>query len=175
LTYEAVAERAVIAMIAVGTYPVHVDATLDGPPSRWLWLVMWILLIPDSMVLALLWLASVLLSAVAFVAILVTGIYLEQIFDFVLGMNRWVLRVAAYAGLMTDQYPPFRLDMGGREPGGTLTVPPQPPPWKVTPDDTLGLKEQPPQAGPSGSGSPAPLRPASDEPPRNPRSQEAEQ
>jgi len=70
-------------------------------------------------------------------------------------MNRWVLRVAAYAGLMTDQYPPFRLDMGGPEPGGTLTVPPQPPSPGVTQWEPQRLGESPQQAGPSGGGSPA--------------------
>ena len=227
-------------MAAAQAYPVRVDASLDAPLSRWLWLVKWILVIPHYIVLAFLWFAFVVLSVAAMAAIvftgrypraifefnvgvlrwtwrvqyyavgafgtdryppftladdpaypahleveyprqlsrglalvkwwllaiphyiivglftgsglwfawqygeqdhgwaglgligilaviaavvlLVTGRYPEQIYDFVLGMNRWVLRVAGYAGLMTDKYPPFRLDMGGHDPG-TLTLP----------------------------------------------------
>jgi len=230
-------------MAAAQAYPVRVDASLDAPLSRWLWLVKWILVIPHYIVLAFLWLAFVVLSVAAMVAIvvtgrypraifefnvgvlrwtwrvqyyaigafgtdryppftladdpsypahleveypqrlsrglalvkwwllaipqyiivalftggglwlgwrlgyqdgswggigligivaviaavmlLVTGRYPDQVFDFVLGMNRWVLRVAGYAGLMTDKYPPFRLDMGGEDPG-TLAAPPAP-------------------------------------------------
>ena len=243
--------------MSVATYPVRVDATLDPSMSRWLWLVKWLLAIPHYFVLVFLWLAFVVVSVVAFFAILFTGRYPpslfefnvgvlrwswrveyytygalgtdryppftladvpdypahfdveyptrlsrglvlvkwwllaiphylvvglfvgggtwalwqvtdthnwagpgligllvlvaaimlaftgrypQQIFDFVLGMNRWSLRVAAYAGLMTDDYPPFRLDMGGHEPTGTMTVPPP-----------AGYDETPPAVPPEGS------------------------
>ena len=254
----------VIAMAAAGVYPVRVDASLDDRLSRWLWLVKWLLLIPHYVVLALLWTAFVVLSAVAFFAILFTGVYPraffdfnvgvlrwtwrvqyyaigafgtdryppftladdpsypahleveyprrlsrglvlvkwwllaiphyiivavftggglwaawhagdsssgnwpgliavlaviaavmmlftgrypQQIFDFVLGLNRWVLRVAAYAGLMTDAYPPFRLDMGGPDPATvSLSQPPAPAPGPAGP----GTATAGPAGGPPG-------------------------
>jgi hypothetical protein len=68
------------------------------------------------------------LVIVAALAMLFTGRYPRGIFDLVMGLNRWLYRVGAYAGLMRDEYPPFRLDMGEREPGGPPAVtPPEPP------------------------------------------------
>jgi nitrate reductase NapE component len=137
----------------VPEYPARLDVAYPEHLSRGLVLVKWILAIPHLLIVGILagggsWVAwnvgqtnvSVwgnligLLVLIAAVVLAFTGRYPRGLFDLVLGLNRWVLRVGAYVGLMTDQYPPFRLDMGGSEPGGTLTIPrppergPLPPP-----------------------------------------------
>jgi len=78
--------------------------------SRWLPLVKWFLAIPHVVVLALLMVLTVIAVVAAWFAILVTGRYPRALFDFVVGVGRWALRVQAYAALLvTDQYPPFSL------------------------------------------------------------------
>ena len=60
-----------------------------------------------------------LLVFIAGVILLFTGQYWRGLFDLVLGLNRWIYRVITYVALMRDEYPPFRLDMGPADPGGS--------------------------------------------------------
>ena len=77
-----------------------------------------------------------LLVLIAAVALLFTARYPRSLYALIVGIDRWSLRVAAYAGLMTDAYPPFRLDQGGTDPG---PVPASPAPAAPLVPRGLGL------------------------------------
>ncbi|HSJ22261.1 MAG TPA: DUF4389 domain-containing protein [Nocardioidaceae bacterium] len=161
----------------VPDYPAHLTVDYPEHLSRGLVLVKWWLLaIPHYLIVGLLvgsgtWVAMEttrdggaqwtwgggglieLLVVIAAVVLLFTGRYPQQIFDLVLGLNRWVLRVAAYAGLMTDEYPPFRLDMGGSDPGAArVAVPAE----QVAPGAAATATAAPPAAPPAAESGPAP-------------------
>ena len=119
----------------VPDYPARLEVHYPEHLSRGLVLVKWwLLVLPHYLVVALLvgggWWAFgtagdgarvegpgliAVLVLVAGVVLTFSGRYPRPLFDLVVGLDRWVLRVAVYAGLMTDTYPPFRLDMGGSE------------------------------------------------------------
>ena len=139
-------------------YPATLDVAYPGRLSRGLVLVKWWLLaIPQYAIAAVFaggaactatggsrhaWQAGALsggliglLACFAAITLLVAGRYPKGLYDFIVGMNRWVLRVIAYAALMTDAYPPFRLDQGGA--GVPAPAPDDPAPasaaWAPTP------------------------------------------
>lgn len=156
-------------------YPAHLEIDYPQRLSRGLVLVKWWLLaLPQYVIVALFvgggirvgsevagWSGETewqwepgligLLVIVAAFALLFTGAYPRGIYDLLVGLNRWVLRVVAYAGLMTDAYPPFRLDQGGEETPPTLLPAPggaQP----LTSGPSAGVTSLPPprDEGPAG-------------------------
>jgi hypothetical protein len=142
--------------------PARLDVDYPERLSRPLVLVKWLLAFPHLVIVAVLaggsvrWLATEgdrvwfdpsggggllgLLVLVAGVALLFTGRYPAALFDLIVGLNRWVYRVIAYVALMTDRYPPFRLDQGGDEP--------VPPPDASPPPMTGAAAPLPPPAAP---------------------------
>lgn len=79
--------------------------------NRWLPLVKWFLAIPHYVVLAVLAVIAIFAIVIAWFAILITGSYPRSLFDYVVGVARWGLRVQAYVSLLvTDRYPPFSLN-----------------------------------------------------------------
>lgn len=119
-------------------YPATLEVTYPGELSRGLVLVKWWLLaIPHYIVLAfivgsgvgwwwdtkaVIWSGGLLgiLVFIAAVNLLFTRKYPKPLFDLIIGLNRWAFRVFGYVGLMTDDYPPFRLDQGGSEDPGRM-------------------------------------------------------
>ena len=118
------------------SYPATLDIGYPATLSRWQVLVKWWLLaIPHYLIVGIIAGGAVgwsddgtnispsggggllaVLVLIAGIILLVTGRYPRALFDLIIGLNRWVYRVVAYAALMTDTYPPFRLDQGGEEP-----------------------------------------------------------
>ena len=96
------------------TQAVHLDVDYpdaEADLNRFLPIVKWLLAIPHYIALAVLWVVAIVVTVLAWFAILITGRYPRPMFDFVVGVARWSLRVEAYMWLLTtDRYPPFRLD-----------------------------------------------------------------
>lgn len=125
-------------------YPATLDVAYPQHLSRGLVLVKWLLAVPHLVIVGLLagtimlypipalnglggdlqlaggYSVLNLLVVIAGFFLLVTGRYPVPLFDFLMGINRWGYRVLAYVALLTDEYPPFRLDQGGREPAAGI-------------------------------------------------------
>ena len=122
-------------------YPAEIQVVYPARLSRGLVLVKWLLAVPHLIIVGLIvsdvvlypWSAGSatnaafqpasgystinLLVVAAGVFLLITGKYPGSLFGFVMGINRWLYRVLIYVALLSDEYPPFRLDSGPREPG----------------------------------------------------------
>lgn len=127
-------------------YPADLHVDYPEKLHRWLVLVKWWLLaLPQYLIVAAISRGVIscahhghhhhhahimlpllaILGIIAGIGLLFTGRYPAGVFSFLVGLHRWALRVRAYVGLLTDTYPPFRLDQGAREPEPTQPDAPQ--------------------------------------------------
>jgi len=173
----------------VPDYPAHLEVAYPERLSRGLVLVKsWLLAIPHLLIVSIFiggglyissqassgtgvsnpWVAVVdlvsLLLCICAIALLFTGRYPRQLYDFIVGMDRWAVRVAAYVALMTDRYPPFRLDQGPIDPE---SVPARPTPPTGTPDAGAYTPPPPPTTGAYTPPSPRSAPAGSSAPPRS--------
>ncbi len=147
----------------VPSFPAHLDIAPPGRLHRGMPLVKWLFAFPHLVVVGVLsggyqyagWQDGhassrsaggliTLLAVIGAVVLAISGSYPKGLFDFVMGLNRWVWRVTAYVLLLTDDYPPFRLDPGADEPpvpalpsgpqDRTFPAAQQPSPGAVAPD-----------------------------------------
>jgi hypothetical protein len=95
----------------MSAYPIDIKGDLSAPPARGWWLIKWLLAIPHYIILCFLMIAFVVVSVIAFFAILFTEKYPKGLFEFNTGVLRWGWRVSfySYGALATDKYPPFSL------------------------------------------------------------------
>ena len=101
-----------MAQAVAGSYPVAFDVHYPQELSRWLIFVKWLLAIPHLLILYALSAAASVVTFIAFFAILFTGRYPEELFTFVVNVNRWTENVYAYVFLLRDEYPPFSWEAG---------------------------------------------------------------
>ncbi|HXG36778.1 MAG TPA: DUF4389 domain-containing protein [Dehalococcoidia bacterium] len=92
-----------------GRYPVRFEVEYPQELSRWKIFVKWLLAIPHFVVLLLLYIVAIAVWFIAWLAILFSGRFPRGMFDFLVGVTRWSMRVTAYTNFLRDEYPPFSL------------------------------------------------------------------
>lgn len=95
-------------------YPGDLEVDYPDRLNNWAVLVKWLLAIPQVLLCWSMEAPLQVLCVIAALALLVTGSIPQGAFDLLMGMVRWRYRVAVYVSLMRDEYPPFRMDLGGR-------------------------------------------------------------
>jgi hypothetical protein len=105
-----------------GTYPIVYDVDTPEILSRWKWLIKWILVIPQVIVVGILGFVAMIAVFIAWWVILFTGRYPRGLFDFVVKVMRWNYRINGYSSHYTDRYPGFSMDEMPQYPV-RLTVP----------------------------------------------------